>query len=77
MAINAGLNLMGLEPKSGYRHGAEAAREIVNSCVRRGINYLTLFAFSSENWMRPAKEVQSLMALFLTALKAHRNWPVK
>ena len=61
--------LNGLEPKSGYRHGAEAAREIVNSCVRRGIDYLTLFAFSSENWMRPAKEVQSLMALFLTVLK--------
>ncbi len=61
--------LNGLESKSGYRQGAEAAREIVNSCVQRGINYLTLFAFSSENWMRPAKEVQSLMALFLTVLK--------
>ena len=44
----------GLASKSGHRHGAEAARDIVNSCVRRGINYLTLFAFSSENWMRPA-----------------------
>ncbi|NKB32040.1 MAG: di-trans,poly-cis-decaprenylcistransferase [Pseudomonadales bacterium] len=59
----------GLQPKSGHRHGAEAAREIVNSCVRRGINYLTLFAFSSENWLRPTKEVQGLMALFLTVLK--------
>jgi undecaprenyl diphosphate synthase len=59
----------GLPAKSGHRHGAEAAREIVNSCVRRGINYLTLFAFSSENWMRPTKEVQGLMALFLTVLK--------
>ena len=59
----------GLASKSGHRHGAEAARDIVNSCVRRGINYLTLFAFSSENWMRPAREVQGLMALFLTVLK--------
>ena len=59
----------GLASKSGHRHGAEAARDIVNSCVRRGINYLTLFAFSSENWMRPAREVQGLMALFLSVLK--------
>ena len=59
----------GLASKSGHRHGAEAVREIVNSCVRRGIKYLTLFAFSSENWMRPSKEVQGLMALFLTLLK--------
>jgi len=59
----------GLASKSGHRHGAEAVREIVNSCVRRGIKYLTLFAFSSENWMRPSKEVQGLMALFLTVLK--------
>lgn len=59
----------GLPTKSGHRHGAEAAREIVNSCVGREIPYLTLFAFSSENWLRPATEVQSLMALFLMVLK--------
>jgi undecaprenyl diphosphate synthase len=41
---------------------------VVHSCIRRKIPYLTLFAFSSENWMRPAKEVQSLMALFLSVL---------
>jgi len=58
-----------LPTKSGHRHGAEAAREIVNSCVRREIPYLTLFAFSSENWLRPATEVQALMALFLMVLK--------
>lgn len=55
--------------KSGHRHGAEAAREIVNCCIARNIEFLTLFAFSSENWLRPAKEVQGLMALFLTVLK--------
>ena len=59
----------GLPAKSGHRHGAEVAREIVNSCVDRNIEYLTLFAFSSENWLRPIKEVQGLMALFLTVLK--------
>lgn len=69
----------GLPTKSGHRHGAEAAREIVNSCVKRNIPFLTLFAFSSENWMRPVPEVQGLMALFLSVLKRneikqmHRN----
>jgi len=59
----------GLQAKSGHRHGAEAVKEVVNCCVDRGIKCLTLFAFSSENWRRPAKEVQSLMALFLIVLK--------
>lgn len=59
----------GLPVKSGHRYGAEAAREIVNSCIARKIKYLTLFAFSSENWLRPTKEVQGLMALFLSVLK--------
>ncbi|MDG2420213.1 MAG: polyprenyl diphosphate synthase [Gammaproteobacteria bacterium] len=59
----------GLAKKLGHRHGAEAAKSIVNACVKLKIPYLTLFAFSSENWMRPDKEIQSLMALFLTVLK--------
>jgi len=58
----------GLPTKAGHRQGAESAREVVHSCIRRKIPYLTLFAFSSENWMRPVKEVQSLMALFLSVL---------
>ncbi len=58
----------GLPTKAGHRQGAESARDIVRSCIRRNIPYLTLFAFSSENWMRPTKEVQSLMALFLSVL---------
>jgi undecaprenyl diphosphate synthase len=58
-----------LPAKSGHRFGADVAREIVNSCLARDIKYLTLFAFSSENWLRPRKEVQGLMALFLTVLK--------
>lgn len=59
----------GLTPKRGHRYGAEAAKKIVNACVSIGIKCLTLFAFSSENWMRPANEVQGLMALFLAVLK--------
>ncbi len=61
----------GLPTRSGHRQGAEAAREITYACVERNIKYLTLFAFSSENWTRPSKEVQSLMALFLSVLKRH------
>ncbi len=59
----------GMPAKSGHRHGAEAARKIVDSCLSRGIKFLTLFAFSSENWLRPKQEVQGLMALFLAVLK--------
>ena len=58
-----------LPAKSGHRFGADVVREIVNSCLARDIKYLTLFAFSSENWLRPRKEVQGLMALFLAVLK--------
>ena len=56
---------------SGHRAGAEAAREIVFGCVKREIPYLTLFAFSSENWLRPDKEVKGLMALFMSVLRRH------
>lgn len=59
----------GLGGSAGHRAGAEAAREVVFSCVDRGIEYLTLFAFSSENWLRPNKEVKGLMALFLSVLR--------
>jgi len=58
--------LLGL---AGHRAGAESARRLVNNCVEIGIEVLTLFAFSSENWSRPIKEVKGLMALFLTVLK--------
>lgn len=58
-----------LSGSAGHRAGAEAARQVVYSCVKRDIKYLTLFAFSSENWLRPNKEVKGLMALFLAVLK--------
>jgi undecaprenyl diphosphate synthase len=63
---------------AGHRRGVEAVREIVKACAERGVGYLTLFAFSSENWRRPAEEVALLMQLFIGALenevqKLHRN----
>jgi undecaprenyl diphosphate synthase len=63
---------------AGHRRGAEAVRAAVRACVDRGISYLTLFAFSSENWRRPAEEVALLLKLFKSALqnevdKLHAN----
>ncbi|MBR9813627.1 di-trans,poly-cis-decaprenylcistransferase [bacterium] len=53
---------------AGHRAGVKATREIVENCARAGVGYLTLFAFSSENWQRPASEVGLLMDLFMRAL---------
>ena len=54
---------------AGHVKGVDAVRVIVEACAERGIEYLTLFAFSSENWRRPADEVSLLMRLFMTALE--------
>jgi undecaprenyl diphosphate synthase len=53
----------------GHRKGVEAVRETVKACAELGVEYLTLFAFSSENWRRPAEEIGMLMELFLQALE--------
>ena len=63
---------------AGHRRGVEAVRETVKACARSGVEYLTLFAFSSENWRRPPEEVSFLMQLFLRSLeqeigKLHAN----
>jgi undecaprenyl diphosphate synthase len=63
---------------AGHRRGVEAVREVVKACAERGVEYLTLFAFSSENWRRPPEEVSFLMQLFLRSLeqeveKLHAN----
>jgi len=63
---------------AGHRRGVEAVREAVKGCAEQGIEFLTLFAFSSENWRRPADEVSFLMQLFVLALeqevaKLHQN----
>jgi len=63
---------------AGHRKGVERVRDMVSVCGEKGIGYLTLFAFSSENWRRPTQEVQLLMELFMSALesevkKLHKN----
>jgi undecaprenyl diphosphate synthase len=58
---------------AGHRAGARVVRNIVESCAARGVAYLTLFAFSSENWRRPADEVSLLMALFVRALRDEKT----
>jgi undecaprenyl diphosphate synthase len=63
---------------AGHRASVKVVRKIVEECADRKVRYLTLFAFSSENWRRPAEEVGVLMGLFLDALvrevaDLHRN----
>ena len=63
---------------AGHKRGLEAVRATVKGCVKRGVEFLTLFAFSSENWRRPSEEVKFLMQLFVAALeqeveKLHAN----
>jgi undecaprenyl diphosphate synthase len=59
----------GMPRVAGHRKGQERVREMVTACGDMGVEHLTLFAFSSENWGRPADEVQTLMELFARALE--------
>ena len=63
----------GMPPTYGHRRGAEAVRRAVEACAKEGIRYLTLFAFSSENWRRPASEVGDLMDLLRVYLRRELN----
>ena len=54
---------------AGHKAGVDAVRAVIEVCAEAGVEVLTLFAFSSENWQRPADEVGALMELFLTALR--------
>ncbi len=54
---------------AGHRAGVRAAREVTSACMEGGVDALTLFAFSSENWRRPPEEVNSLMRLFVEVLQ--------
>ena len=63
---------------AGHKRGVEAVKEVIKACIERGVEFLTLFAFSSENWRRPQEEVSVLMQLFVLALeqevaKLHEN----
>ena len=67
-----------LKGVAGHKAGVDAVRAVVETCAREGVEVLTLFAFSSENWRRPKDEVSALMKLFLFALERevrelHRN----
>ncbi|KYK96266.1 hypothetical protein SA3733_02820, partial [Aggregatibacter actinomycetemcomitans serotype d str. SA3733] len=62
----------------GHKNGVAAVREAVSYARKIGVKYLTLYAFSSENWNRPEQEVSALMNLFMQALdfevkKLHKN----
>ncbi len=59
----------GMPRVAGHSRGVDAVRATLGACGERGIEYLTLFAFSSENWRRPADEVSTLMRLFMVALE--------
>ena len=54
---------------AGHKAGVETVKGVVRACGEKGIEVLTLFAFSSENWRRPQEEVGLLMGLFMTALE--------
>jgi len=63
---------------AGHKRGVDALRELTRECVELGVEFLTVFAFSSENWRRPAEEVSILRQLFVFALEhevkmMHRN----
>lgn len=59
----------GLPRREGHRAGAESVREVTEACIELGVDYLTLYAFSSENWNRPSEEVDALMSLLDRFLK--------
>ncbi len=63
----------GLPRLAGHQRGAETVRKIVKSCQALGVRYLTLYAFSSENWKRPATEVADIMGLFRLYLRRELN----
>jgi undecaprenyl diphosphate synthase len=69
--------LRGRPRTAGHRAGAEAGRRVVEAAPDLGISTLTLFAFSSDNWQRPAREVRELMRLFRDYLLAEMNTCIK
>ena len=59
----------GLPRTAGHRRGADAVRKTIRACLEYGVGFLTLYAFSSENWKRPAEEVHDLMGLLRVYLR--------
>jgi len=63
----------GMPRIAGHREGVNSVRDIVEACGQIGVKYLTLYAFSTENWKRPGDEVSMLMRLLLSALRDERD----
>jgi len=63
----------GLPRLAGHRAGTENLREVIEACAEFGIQYLTIYAFSTENWNRPAEEIQGLMKIFRMMLDRELN----
>jgi undecaprenyl diphosphate synthase len=61
----------------GHKNGVTSVKEVIEGCCEIGINYLTLYAFSTENWNRPKLEVRTLMALLVSSLRKELNTLVK
>jgi undecaprenyl diphosphate synthase len=61
----------------GHKNGVTSVKEVIEGCRAIGINYLTLYAFSTENWNRPKMEVRTLMALLVSSLRKELNTLVK
>jgi len=57
----------------GHENGTKSVRNTVESCAKLGIEHLTLYAFSTENWKRPKLEVKTLMQLLISSLKKEMN----
>ena len=62
-------NLQGKNRVSGHQQGAKSVREVVEEAVKMEIEFLTLYAFSTDNWSRPKEEVSLLMKLLVNSLK--------
>lgn len=63
----------GLDRIFGHQHGVKAVRETTEACVELGVKYLTLYAFSSENWNRPKHEIDALMELLIDTVQKETN----
>ena len=63
----------GLSRSEGHRRGAEVMRDVARACAERGIEILSLYTFSTENWRRPATEVNTLMKLIATFFKKYQQ----
>ena len=63
----------GLPRSAGHKEGVETVKRITEEAVRLGVEYLTLYTFSTENWNRPSDEIAALMALILDSLE--EEWP--